>query len=89
MTCLWSYDRMSRLTRISYRGKIMIMAFLGTRIPLIALSVHFGVQSVPDWVTALWALGVTLAATLTGTVVTLCPASQVADGLIPWRARPG
>ena len=31
------YELMSRRTRLPYRGKIMLMAFVGTHVPLIAL----------------------------------------------------
>jgi len=55
----------------SYIGKIMLVAFVGTHIPLLAILVHFllsSAQSTPATVYVLW---LALAATLAGTGVTL------------------
>ncbi len=37
MRALGLYDRLSRFNRLNYRGKIMVVAFLGTHIPLLAI----------------------------------------------------
>jgi EAL domain-containing protein (putative c-di-GMP-specific phosphodiesterase class I)/GGDEF domain-containing protein len=71
MTSIWFYRWMSRARWLSYRAKIMAMAFLGTHIPLIALSVYFAFRGAATWAEVLYVLGVTLAATLAGTAVTL------------------
>lgn len=68
---LWLYDWMSRLARMNYRAKILVVAFIGTHIPLIALVGYFAVQTSPDWTTLLTTVGITLAATLVGTGLTV------------------
>lgn len=71
MRSLWLYDRLSRLARMSYRAKIMWVAFLGTHVPLVALSVYQAARWAADGAAVLATLGVTLAATLVGTLFTL------------------
>lgn len=71
MNDLWFYDRMARFSWLTYRGKIMVMAFAGTHVPLISLAVYFSLQSGQNWATVLWTLGVTLVATLLGTGATM------------------
>ena len=74
---LWFYERLSRLHFLGYRGKIMVMAFIGTHIPLIALTSYFALQSSPDVGTFLRTVGVTLVATLLGTGITLIVLNQL------------
>ncbi len=68
---LWFYERISRLRFLKYRGKIMVMAFIGTHIPLIALTSYFALQASPDMGAFLRTVGITLVATLLGTGITL------------------
>ena len=68
---LWFYRGMSRWLPVSYSAKIMVMAFLGTHIPLISLSVWLGVHNARDWSSIATTLAVTLIATLAGTALTL------------------
>lgn len=70
MQGLWLYDLLSRRTRFGYRGKIMVMAFVGTHVPLIALAVFHALRG-GDRGAMLWTLGITLLATLLGTAFTL------------------
>ncbi len=74
---LWFYERISRMRFLGYRGKIMVMAFIGTHIPLIALATYFALQSSPDMGTFLRTVGVTLVATLLGTGITLFVLNQL------------
>ncbi|PKR55746.1 hypothetical protein COO20_00535 [Thalassospira marina] len=71
MKDLWLYDWMCRFRFLNYRGKIMVMAFIGTHIPLITLAVYFAFQSAPDWNVFFTTVGITLLATLGGTALTL------------------
>ena len=68
---LWLYHAVSRFGRLNYRAKIMIMAFIGTHIPLIALISFFALRSGATWQAALATIGVALLATLAGTGITL------------------
>ena len=71
MNDLWFYKWLSGARLLNYRAKIMIMAFIGTHIPLIALASYFAFQSAPDWSAFFTTVGITLAATLIGTGLTL------------------
>ena len=71
MRRLWLYDRLDRLGLRGYRAKIMSVAFVGTHIPLISLGVYLVFRSGLGWEDVLWAVGVTLAATLAGTALAL------------------
>lgn len=71
MPALRTYRQISRFGGLSYRAKIMVVAFLGTHIPLIALAGYFGLQLANNWAEALDVMLVTLAATLIGTAMTL------------------
>jgi diguanylate cyclase (GGDEF)-like protein len=68
---LWFYQWMSRFDFLSYRTKILLMAFVGTHIPLITLAVYFALQTAPDWQAFFTTVGITLLATLAGTGITL------------------
>ncbi len=71
MPSLWFYGWMSRFKLLSCRVKIMVLAFIGTHIPLITLTSYFAIKTSTDWMTALMTIGVTLVATLAGTLATL------------------
>jgi EAL domain-containing protein (putative c-di-GMP-specific phosphodiesterase class I)/GGDEF domain-containing protein len=71
MRQLWLYDFVSRAKRLNYRGKIMLMAFVGTHIPLLAVIAYFVLHSGTDFATAVTTVAVTLVATLIGTGITL------------------
>jgi EAL domain-containing protein (putative c-di-GMP-specific phosphodiesterase class I)/GGDEF domain-containing protein len=71
MNELWFYDRMSKFGFMNYRAKIMVMAFIGTHVPLIALACYIAMRTSNDWHAVIGTLIVTLAATLAGTAVTL------------------
>ncbi len=55
----------------TYQGKIMLIAFIGTHIPLIALIVYAVFSQMSSWETIVSTLIVTLIATLAGTAATL------------------
>ena len=64
------YGALSRIPRLGYGGKIMLVAFVGTHVPLLGLIVWLALASDPA--TPVWpAVGATLAATLLGTGATL------------------
>ncbi|MBY0409273.1 MAG: hypothetical protein K2Q97_03890 [Burkholderiaceae bacterium] len=50
----------------------MVMAFIGTHIPLLGLVAWSAFQTPQDWPALVQTLGVALVATLVGTAVTLC-----------------
>src|SRR5918998_1933257 len=69
---LRTYDLISRWGfPKTYRGKIMLVAFLGTHVPLLAVSVYFLLDSSVDLGAALRILALLVAVTLTGTAATL------------------
>ncbi len=69
---LWLYDRLNRIGYLeSYESKIMVVAFVGTHIPLLALLFYFVNSSAFPLDTKLAILGVALVATLAGTLITL------------------
>ncbi|MGV8840721.1 MAG: putative bifunctional diguanylate cyclase/phosphodiesterase [Bauldia sp.] len=78
MSGLALYARLSKLQRLNYRGKIMVVAFLGTHIPLLAIIAAIIFSAVPDASTAWIIAAVALVATLVGTGLTLL----VLDGLL-------
>ena len=85
---LWLYQSLSRIPFLNYRGKIMLVAFIGTHIPLLVLTSYFIITATADLSYALWPLAVCLVATLTGTGLTLFalnhllrPISVTANGL--------
>ena len=71
MQDLWLYRSLTRIGISNYRAKIMIMAFIGTHIPLIALISFFALRSETSWGAVLATVGVALLATLVGTGLTL------------------
>ena len=72
MRQLWLYDLMARFGGwFTYRAKIMLMAFVGTHIPLIALVSYFALKASSDWRAFITTFVVTLLATLAGTGFTL------------------
>ncbi len=71
MTELKLYAAVSRFGRLNYRLKIMVMAFLGTHVPLLAI-IGFYLFSTSSDIGLVWAtLAVALVATLIGTGITL------------------
>ncbi|MBN9526285.1 MAG: phosphodiesterase [Alphaproteobacteria bacterium] len=68
---LWFYDLMSRAGWLSYRGKIMVMAFLGVHVPLLGVISYYAFIAATDWRDAVEVVAAALAATLIGTGVTL------------------
>ena len=68
---MWLYQRLAAYPRLGYRGKILLIAFIGIHVPLIALAVWYAVQGHRDWATLIETLVVTLVATLLGTGATL------------------
>jgi diguanylate cyclase (GGDEF)-like protein len=67
---LWLYQTVARIAPFSYRNKIMLIAFLGTHVPLLALVMFFALQT-ENFLSALPVIGIALVATLFGTAVTL------------------
>ncbi len=69
---LWLYDLLTQLgTKTSYQLKIMVVAFIGTHIPLLSLLTFFVLTHTSSWGQALSVLGIALVATLIGTGLTL------------------
>jgi diguanylate cyclase (GGDEF)-like protein len=66
----------------SYRGKIMLVAFLGMQVPLLAVTIYIVLSSAVDLGTALKALGLLLATTIAGFAATLWALSGL---LVPIR----
>ncbi|MCP9626933.1 EAL domain-containing protein [Rhodopseudomonas palustris] len=71
MPDLWLYDRMSRIGNLSYRFKIMLVAFVGIHVPLIAVVLYIAALNADHWGQFVETVGVTLGATLLGTALTL------------------
>ena len=71
------YHALSRFRFMNYRAKIMVVAFVGTHVPLIALIADVARRSSSDWSTFLGILSTALVATLTGTGVTLYVLNQL------------
>ncbi|TGL64283.1 putative bifunctional diguanylate cyclase/phosphodiesterase [Leptospira sarikeiensis] len=66
------YSYLSRIRLLkTYSSKIMLVAFLGTHVPLITLLLFFVISTAQDLQTALKILGIALVATLIGTFATL------------------
>lgn len=68
---LWVYRWLSRLQKLNYGAKIMLVAFVGIHAPLIALAVWFAMQTSLTWDELTETFAVTLAATIAGTAFTL------------------
>jgi EAL domain-containing protein (putative c-di-GMP-specific phosphodiesterase class I)/GGDEF domain-containing protein len=71
------YSAIARRAPISYRNKIMLVAFLGTHVPLLVLVVWFATATSASLGQALRVLAVALGATLAGTAVTLVILNQL------------
>jgi EAL domain-containing protein (putative c-di-GMP-specific phosphodiesterase class I)/GGDEF domain-containing protein len=82
MRSLSLYRFLSRFHWLNYRGKIMVMAFLGTHIPLLTLIGFFVLRASSDRDAALVTLAVALVATLVGTAVTLWVLNQLLRPII-------
>lgn len=64
------YQAVARIVPFSYRNKIMLIAFLGTHVPLLALVIFFALQT-ENFLAALPVIAIALVATLSGTALTL------------------
>lgn len=71
MTNLVLYAALDRVGLRNYRAKIMVLAFIGTHVPLISLLAYVAAQNAADWMAFTWTLGVAIAATVVGTGLTL------------------
>ncbi|MBW4649636.1 MAG: EAL domain-containing protein [Kastovskya adunca ATA6-11-RM4] len=70
---LWLYSSLSRLQQPkSYKGKIMLVAFVGTHIPLLTLLLYFLISNSFSLEMTIRVLVIALVATLVGTGCTLC-----------------
>lgn len=67
---LWLYQTVARFAPLSYRNKIMLIAFVGTHVPFLTLVVFFALRT-ENFLSALPVIGIALVATLFGTAVTL------------------
>src|SRR5260370_24044857 len=76
------YGLFARPLPFSYRNKIMLVAFLGTHIPLLALVAWYALASAPSLSEALWVIGVTLIATLVGTGLTLVALNELLQPIL-------
>lgn len=66
------YSFISRISRLkSYKNKIMLVAFIGTHIPLLALLIYAAVANSLTLAETLRVLAIALIATLAGTAITL------------------
>ncbi len=65
------YAFMDRFGFLTYRTKILVVAFIGSHVPLIVLALYLALRSAPDWGGFVESVGVTLLATLVGTGITL------------------
>ena len=65
------YRAISKFIRIKYRNKILLIAFLGTQIPLLALAFYFARITAPSHGFEFKVLAVSICATLAGTSLTL------------------
>ncbi|AVT81632.1 putative bifunctional diguanylate cyclase/phosphodiesterase [Rhodopseudomonas palustris] len=77
MRDLWFYDWMSRRVRLSYRLKIMTVAFIGTHVPLIVVATYILAAHTADWSDFVSTLLTMLLATLAGTGLTLFVLDQL------------
>lgn len=69
---LWLYSSLSKFSRLnSYKGKIMLVAFLGVHVPLLALLLYFLVSNSFSFGMTVRVLVIALIATLVGTGITL------------------
>ncbi|GHA25861.1 GGDEF-domain containing protein [Devosia pacifica] len=77
MTNLTLYAAISRFGALNYRAKIMLMAFIGTHIPLLGI-IAYSVFNLTRDPGLIWStLGIALAATLVGTGITLFVLNQL------------
>jgi EAL domain-containing protein (putative c-di-GMP-specific phosphodiesterase class I)/GGDEF domain-containing protein len=76
-TGLATYAALSRKVPLSYRNKIMLVAFLGTHVPLLVLVAWYATANSASLGEALRVLGLALGATLIGTAFTLIILDQL------------
>ena len=65
------YSAISRFGKLSYRVKILVVAFLGVHIPLLGIIAFYVMHNTSDMAVVWGTLGVGLVATLIGTGITL------------------
>ena len=71
------YSMIARRIPVSYRSKIMLVAFIGTHVPLLSLVVWYATATSASLGEALRVIGVALVATLAGTGLTLIILNQL------------
>jgi predicted signal transduction protein with EAL and GGDEF domain len=71
MNKLWLYRVISSFLRVKYRNKILLIAFAGTQIPLLALTLYYMRLTAPSGGLDPRVLCVAIAATFGGTLLTL------------------
>ncbi len=76
------YSLFARTVPLSYRNKIMLVAFLGTHIPLVALVAWYALVSASSLSEALWVIGIALVATLVGTGLTLMALKELLQPIL-------
>jgi EAL domain-containing protein (putative c-di-GMP-specific phosphodiesterase class I)/GGDEF domain-containing protein len=76
------YSLFARTVPLSYRNKIMLVAFLGTHIPLLTLVAWYALASASSLSEALWVIGVALVATLVGTGLTLMALNELLQPIL-------
>ena len=76
------YGLFARTLPFSYRNKIMLVAFPGTHIPLLALIAWYALVSAPSLSEALWVIGVALVAILVGTALTLVALNELLQPIL-------
>ena len=71
-TNLYLYSALSKVPYLnSYKGKIMLIAFLGTHVPLLSLLIYFVISASFPVDIKVRVIAIALIATLTGTALTL------------------
>ena len=77
MQSLWLYRGLSHFRPLNFRAKIMVVAFVGTHIPLIALIGWAAARTSEEWGEFVGTITVALCATLVGTGMTLLVLSHL------------
>ena len=71
LPALGVYAWLARFKHLNYQAKIMLLAFIGSHVPLLALALWFALENTHDWKMLLQVLAVALGATVVGTAATL------------------
>jgi hypothetical protein len=77
MRALWLYGFLNRIPFLGYRAKIMLTAFLGVHVPLLAVFALLLALFVPDFETLLVTEMVAAGAALVGTAVTMLVVNEL------------